>query len=103
MNSPHQTGVPRSKEDIAQLTMQWEQSGISKKAFAAQHGLNYHTFVGWTCGKGQRRRRDKKSFFIPVPVTQGAAKIFAEIHFSNGSRIVFHQAVGAEYFQSFLK
>jgi hypothetical protein len=93
----------RTREDIEQLKTLCLSSGKSKKQFADEHGINYMTLMSWFTKMGKKPSVSKKTSFIPMQLTPQATTPFAEIYFSNGKRIVFHQPVGADYFQSFLK
>jgi transposase-like protein len=95
----------RTREAIEQLKAQCLSSGKSKKQFAEEHGINYMTLMSWfsKMGKKQSVSRPKKTGFIPVPVAPQSTTPFAEICFSNGKRIVFHQPVSAHYFHLFVK
>lgn len=41
--------------------------------------------------------------FIPIKVRGSIAVPFAEVHYANGSRIVFHESVGARYLRDITK
>lgn len=94
----------RSAQEIEELKQSWKQSGKSKKAFSREKGINYMTFIGWFSRKEKPLK--ESSGFVALEVKQPAtnsAGIFAEIDLGKGRRIVFHQRVGAAYFQQLLK
>ena len=95
--------VPRTKEEISQLILEWEQSSLSKKLFCDQKQLNYQTFIGWII---QRRNRASsvEHKFIPIQIeARPTVGLFAEIHLSGSRKVILHQAVNFEFFQAVLK
>lgn len=91
-----------SKEDIAQLVELWKQSGKSKKDFAEEYGLKYYTFVDWTRERN-RRSVNNTSKFVQITSPISSSSIFAELHLTNGHRLVFFQPFSAEYIKNILK
>jgi hypothetical protein len=91
-------------EQIAGYVKQWQASRQSKKAFCESSNINYYTFVGWTAPKKKKKAIPASSdSFIPVKVRGSIAMPFAEVLYANGSRIVFHEAVGARYLRDMTK
>lgn len=97
-NRPHPA---RSKEEIATLIKEWESSGLSKKHFTESKNINYMTFIGWFSRGAGKKPTEKK--FIPVQMPSTTTGPFAELFFSNGRKIIFHQPVSIEFFQAILK
>lgn len=93
----------RTREEIEQLKTLCLASGKSKKLFAEENGINYMTLMSWFSKMGKKQSFPKKTNFIPVHLIPQTSTPFAEIHLSNGKRIIFHQPVGADYFHFFLK
>ena len=82
----------------------WRKSELSKKAFCQTNNINYYTFVGWTVPKKKKKSTPAPSnSFIPVKVRENVLSPFAEVYCANGSRIVFHEAVGARYLRDMTK
>ena len=91
-------------EQIAEYTKQWRESGLSKKAFSLANKINYYALVGWVNTKKKKKPIPLSSnSFIPIKVRGSIALPFAEVHYANGSRIVFHEAVGARYLRDMTK
>jgi hypothetical protein len=97
-----------TSRQIEEYIKDWLQSGQSKKVFCQTNNLNYYTFAGWTYAKIKKEKiRQPADFsgFIPVKVFEpsrnkvheSSSFPFAEVYYSNGSRIVIHEAVGAKY------
>lgn len=93
--------ILRSREEIREVIDLWELSGKSKKEFALEMGINYQTFIGWAKRHEQKRIIPKEKF-IPITVNPGPM-IFAELQLKNGEKIIFYQAIPADYFQKILK
>lgn len=92
----------RTAEEIARLKQLWSESGKSKKQFTDEHGINYMTFIGWFSSK--KKSVVRKSGFVPVAISHDVlTRPFAEISFSKGHRVVFHQPVSADFLQALLK
>ena len=85
-----------SREEINNLKNQWQQSGLSKKRFAEEHGIKYYTFIGWFDGEVKQPKG-----FMPVQINSPEI-LFAEI-LSNGKTIRFYQPFPAEYFSLLIK
>jgi hypothetical protein len=93
-----------SSKQITEYIKQWKAGGLSKKAFCETSHINYYTFVGWTAPKKKKKAIPASSdSFIPVKVRGSIAMPFAEVLYANGSRIVFHEAVGARYLRDMTK
>lgn len=92
----------RTAEEIARLKQLWSESGKSKKQFTQEEGINYMTFIGWFSSK-KKKAVGKKPGFVPIKVSSEVIKPFAEISFSKGHRVVFHQPVSADFLQTLLK
>lgn len=101
----------RSKEEIASIITQWQQSGKNKKQFCQENNLTYMTFIGWTApeksalGKKSksacRTGREKLAAFIPVRAVKTSPEPFAEISLGN-STIILHREVSARYLRELL-
>jgi len=93
-----------TSKQITEFIKQWKASKQSKKAFCESSNINYYTFVGWTAPKKKKKAIPASSdSFIPVKVRENALSSFAEVYCANGSRIVFHEAVGARYLRDITK
>jgi hypothetical protein len=93
-----------TSKQITEFIKQWKASKQSKKAFCESSNINYYTFVGWTAPKKKKKAIPASSdSFIPIKVRGSIAVPFAEVHYANGSRIVFHESVGARYLRDITK
>ena len=95
-------GPARSKEEVRQILQQWQQSGLSKKAFCAQNQINYQTFIGWGVQQRNSNIPEGKGF-IAVEIPKQAGGVFAELHLERGKKIILHHPVAAELLVTLLK
>lgn len=85
---------PRKERQWRQWLKQWQHSGLSVRAFCAQHHLPEHRFYAW-----RRLLRDRTVPFLPVRVlaepereSQPSAGPPLEVVLANGRRL--HVAAG---------
>lgn len=55
------------REQNLQMVTQWEQSGLSQKAFCASNNIAYHVFHYWY--RVYRSNQKATSSFLPVNIT----------------------------------
>lgn len=94
--------ILRSSEEIREFVDLWKLSGKSKKEFTLEMGINYQTFIGWTKVRESKKTFPVKEKFIPLNLESGP-RLFAELQFKSGDKLIFHQSVPAEYFQKILR
>lgn len=79
----------------------WQQSGLSQKAFCSQFGLRYHVFHYWY--KVYRNQGGLPgTSFIKLEVTPPTGTASAELICTDGKRVVFHQPVSAGYLKALI-
>ena len=80
---------------------QWQQSGLTQKAFCQKVNLSYHIFHYW-----YKRYRDKSikpsSSFIKLDVSAMSVAAQAELILADGKRLLFHQPVSADYLKALI-
>ncbi len=90
-----------------ELIEQWHQSGKRQKDFYQEHNIPAHVFYYWhkryRKQKGVLPKKSKPANrFVelkPIPeMTAGNV----ELQFVNGHRIIFHQAVSADYLKALI-
>ncbi len=75
---------------------QWQQSGLSQKAFCQKAKLAYHIFHYWY-KRYRNTASEPASSFIQLNVSGPSAAFHAELILADGKRLLFHQPVGADY------
>lgn len=83
---------------------QWQQSGLSKKAFCEQQSIKHHSFFYWyKCYREEHSGIDNnESAFLKLQVASQVSAANVEIHFPGGVRLLFHQAVSSDYIKSII-
>lgn len=95
----------QSKEEVQQQMFgyidQWQQSGLSQKAFCGQVNLSYHIFHYWY--KRYRMRENKPApTFIKLGVSSACGSSHTELVLADGRRLLFHQPVSIEYLKALI-
>ncbi len=92
---------PKSGEVMFSKIREWQQSGLSQKAFCEQCNITYGNFHYW-----YKRFREvdpqRSSGFVPLQISDIATGIFASVIFSSGHTIQLHQAISPEYLKELL-
>ncbi len=91
----------KSRELMFSKIREWQQSGLSQKAFCKQYNVTYSNFHYW-----YKRFRDvdppRSSGFVPLQISDARASIFASVIFSGGGSVQLHQAVSPGYIKELL-
>ncbi len=98
--------IRRSKEDIQNLVLAWQQSGKSKSLFCKENQLNYLTFMSWTNPPKKKKHKVKSpatTGFIPLEIKNKVSEFFVEVHLLNGNKISFYEPVAVEYLRSLVR
>jgi hypothetical protein len=81
--------------------LQWQQSGLTQKAFCEQQGIAYHVFHYY-----YKRFRDKENIgshkFIKLHVTPGNVLTNMELVYPDGKRLLFHQDVSVDFLKALI-
>src|SRR4249919_1323075 len=95
----------QSKEEARQqmfaMIMQWQQSGLSQKAWCRQSGIAYHVFHYWYKRYRDTNNTSRMSSFTELKV-QPAAFGFMELLFPDGKRLLFHQPVSSDFIKAII-
>lgn len=89
-----------SREQKAELILQWQQSGMTRKKFCEERSFNYYTFGTWV--DQLKEKKPSSSGFTEVKVKRDSS-LFAQVQLPGGIKIDFYQSLPAQYFQSLLK
>jgi hypothetical protein len=71
---------------MQQTINEWQQSGLSKKAFCRQHNITYQTFHYWY----KRLSVSAVPGFTEIKVADPIRSNGHEIIFPSGARMIFH-------------
>jgi hypothetical protein len=98
--SPRQVySIPQRQE----LLQEWQQSGISKKAFCQEKGLKYQTFVTWKGSGKKKGQAARESSFVPVVVKGHTDPPFAQVSLKSGAVLSIYQPVAAAFLSKLFK
>lgn len=90
----------QSKEDIKQQLfakiVQWQQSGLTQKAFCQQNDIAYHVFH-YYYGRFRSKDNVAASSFIKLQIAPGYVSTHTELVMPDGKRLLFHQGVSADF------
>jgi hypothetical protein len=90
------------REQMFASIASWLSSELSQKQWCHQHGITYHVFHYW-----YRKYRDEhpeptsNNSFVQLTVEPEVGAI-CEVIFTDGTKIIFREAVPAEYLKSLL-
>jgi hypothetical protein len=81
--------------------LQWQQSGLTQKAWCEQESIAYHVFHYY-----YKRFRDKENIephkFIKLQVTPVNVSMNMELVYPDGKRLLFHQGVSADFLKALI-
>lgn len=81
--------------------LQWQQSGLSQKAWCEQQGIAYHIFHYY-----YKRFREKENpgshKFIKLQVTPNCVSTHLELVYPDGKRLLFHQGVSVDFLKTLI-
>lgn len=79
---------------------QWQQSGLTQKAFCGQVKLAYHIFHYWY--KRYRITESNPGSFIKLGVSTPSVSSSMELVLPDGRRLLFHQPVSSDYLKALI-
>ncbi|MEO7121257.1 MAG: hypothetical protein ABIY62_09170 [Ginsengibacter sp.] len=90
------------REQMFKQIEEWQQSGLTQKAFCEQHSLGYHTFYYWyKCyRRHQAGANENIVSFVKLKIEKPVAVGSVEIHYPGGIRITFHEPVSSNYLKA---
>lgn len=90
------------QEKMFASIISWQQNDLSQREWCRQQDIPYHIFHYWYRKfKDQQVPAGDKGTFVQLAITPTPAT-GCEVVFTDGTRIVFHQAVPVQYLKSLL-
>ena len=83
---------------------EWQQSGLTQKAWCQAHQIKYHIFHYWY----KRYRSDaspatqKQFIALQIQPATIATSVCMELLFADGKRLLFHQLVSSDYLKALI-
>jgi hypothetical protein len=91
------------REQMFSMIEQWQQSGLTQKAFCERQSLKYHTFYYWyKCYRRQNPVEVNAGSFVKLQIAKPSFAASVEINYPGGVRLVFHEPVSAIYLKVLL-
>jgi len=82
---------------------QWQQSGLTQKAFCLQNDLSYHVFHYWYKVFRNKESRPASSFIkLDIPPAAVYGTPHSELILPDGKRLLFHEAPGIDYLKALI-
>ena len=94
---------PEVREQMFKLIEQWQQSGLTQKAFCQQQSIKYHVFHYWY--KRYREHAEPQgdvSSFVELQIAKPSSAGSIEINYPGGIRIIFHEPVSSSYLKALI-
>ena len=95
---------PEVHRQMFDMIEQWQQSGLTKKAYCDQQSIKHHTFYYWY-KRYRQQHADidiKSSSFVKLQIEKSPATPSVEIHFPGGIRLLFHGPVSPNYLKTLI-
>ena len=89
------------KQQMFVRITQWQQSGLTQKAFCQQNDIAYHVFH-YYYGRFRSNNNDQASSFIKLQVAPGYVSTHTELVLVDGKRLLFHQGVSANFLKALI-
>lgn len=94
------------KEQMFTMIRNWQQSGLSQKAYCEQHNIRYHVFHYWYKCFRDLHSAAKDEGFIPIKIqpsnTTNTTSVHAELLLPDGKRLLFHKGVSSDFLKALI-
>ena len=95
---------PEVRQQMFDMIEQWQQSGLSKKAYCQQQSIKHHTFYYWYKRYLQQHIDigNKSSSFVKLQIEKSVSTPSVEIYFPGGIRLLFREPVSSNYLKALI-
>jgi transposase-like protein len=95
---------PEVRRQMLELIEQWQQSGLSQKAFCQQQSIRSHSFYYWYKRYRQQHAssQNNNSSLVELQIEKSAAASSIEINYPGGIRVIFHDPVSSNYLKALI-
>ncbi len=95
---------PEVLRQMFEMIEQWQQSGLTKKAYCEQQSIKHHSFYYWY--KRYRQQHpdidNNSSSFVKLQIEKSPVATSVEIYFPGGIRLLFHDPVSSNYLKALI-
>lgn len=88
-----------TKEEMEVVIIEWQSSGLSKKAFCRERNIVYQTFHNWY----KRLNTSTTPGFVELSLPQRDRHVGYEIVFPSGARMIFQGEPSASWLREVLR
>ena len=93
------------RQQMFNIISNWQQSGLSQKAYCEQHNVRYYVFHYWYKCFRDRQLAAKDEGFIAIkiqPSNTNTTSVHAELLLPDGKRLLFHQGVSSDFLKALI-
>jgi hypothetical protein len=93
------------REQMFSMIRNWQQSGLTQKAYCEQHKITYHVFHYWYKCFRDLQLPAKEEGFIPLKIQPSSVNTCSpriELLLADGKRLLFHQPVASDYLKALI-
>ncbi len=93
---------PEVREQMFKLIEQWQQSGLTQKAFCQEQSIRYYVFHYWykRYREQDKAAQDNVTSFVKLQIAKPASSGSVEIYFPGGIHIIFHEPVSSSFLKA---
>lgn len=94
-----------TQQKMFAFMIQWQESGLSKKAWCEQHKFRYSSFHYWYkrfLGQSSKGEVKHNGFVQVVVKDHPVGKVWCELLLEDGKRVIFHQPISVNDIRSLL-
>jgi hypothetical protein len=94
------------REQMFSMITDWQQSGLSQKAYCEQQGIRYHVFHYWYKCFRDLQSPSPDAGFIPLKIQSSdfvnTSSAHIELFLSDGRRLLFHSPLSSDYLKALI-
>ncbi len=95
-----------TREQMFSMINEWQQSGVSQKAFCEQYGIRYHVFHYWYKCFRNLQSPAKHEGFIPLSIQPSppinGSSAYVELLLPDGKCLLFRQPVSSDFLKALI-
>jgi transposase-like protein len=95
---------PELRRQMFEMIEDWQESGLTKKAYCQQQSIKHHSFYYWyKCYRTEHGNADNDSGgFAKLKIDKSVIAASVEIYFPGGVRLLFHEQVSSSYLKAII-